>query len=100
MSSSDYLLNSVLTSCVKYIQLSLDELIQKYNEKRAFNCNQLCVCIERILKQRQLDNFSKISPQLKSLICQTFNKLVIELTSLEDPLLIFQLTKLIQILNL
>ena len=105
LSSSDYLLNSVLLTIMKYIELALQDIIssKESNENLdilSYNCNQLANCIEDIILIRKLDNFNSINPQLKDKLCQSLNKIFIELTEQQDPLLAFQITKIIQILSI
>lgn len=120
ISSSDYLLNSVLTEMISHLNMGLTEVIRIYYDhsqssgesleesfKNAeqiniltINCCSICDCLEKIVMIRKLENYNEITPQLKSVLLETLNQVYMDLVKLEDPLLAFQVTKIIQLLAL
>ena len=81
---------------------SLDETLKKVDQINILttNCCCICNCLEKIVTIRNLDNFNPISPQLKSVLLQILNQVYMDLVHLEDPLLAYQITKIIQLLSL
>jgi hypothetical protein len=110
LSTSDYLLNSVLVSIIENLQIVIDFLCEKAsrpdpaNEKAeleniANNCIELCNCVDSIVKIRLLDNYTPINTQIRAHLTKFLNSVFINLTD-TYPLIAIQLSKLIQLLSL
>lgn len=107
LSTSDYLLNSVLNSSINGLQIALDYLcdLNRSNKNKkegeienlSGNCIHLCDCLVSIANIRQLDNYTPISSQIKGNINKILNTIFISLTD-SFPLIAIQLSKLIQLL--
>ena len=55
--------------------------------------------MKKIVSIRKLDDYNEMVQQLKSVLLKTLNQVYMDLVQLEDPLLAFQVTKIIQFLT-
>ncbi len=114
ISTSDHLLNTVLNSTIKSLQISVDYICEMYKRENqpdqnremleeleclAHNCSQLANCIEFIVRLRNLDNFSSINSQVKTNLIHILNTVFINLSDIY-PLLAIQMSKVMQLMNL
>jgi hypothetical protein len=114
ISTSDHLLNTVLNSTIKSLQISVDYICEMYKRENqpdqnremleeleclAQNCSQLANCIEFIVRLRNLDNFSSINSQVKTNLIHILNTVFINLSDIY-PLLAIQMSKVMQLMNL
>jgi hypothetical protein len=110
MSTSDYMLNNVLSSITKglnnAIEYILIELANDPNKKDDLsiwnlidNCKFIIDTIDSIVKMRLLNNYAPISNQVKSNLNNILNNLFIKLTDVYSELAI-SLSKIIQLLAL
>lgn len=127
-STSDYLLNIVLSLTIKSLQISIDYVCEKLRTSRgginyqqiqngqaqidprqaeigeelectAQNCSRLANCIEFIVQIRNLDNFKGINREVKVNVLQILNSIFIHLTEIY-PMLAIQMSKIMQLLKL
>ncbi len=114
ISTSDYLLNMVVNSTIKSLQISVDYICEMHQraiqtdkntemnndlEFLAQNCSQLANCIEFIVRLRNIDNFSKINGQVKMNLIHILNTVFINLSEIY-PLLAIQISKIMQLMNI
>jgi len=114
ISTSDHLLNTVLNSTIKSLQISVDYICEMYKRENqqgqnremleeleclAQNCSQLANCIEFIVRLRNLENFSSINSQVKTNLIHILNTVFINLSDIY-PLLAIQMSKVMQLMNL
>lgn len=116
LSTSDYLVNSVILAIVKNLQIAIDYLHEKSKikppnpimdekqqkietENTAHNCIHLCSCIESIVHCRLLSNYTPLSDTIKTYLNKFLNTVFINLTQ-SHPIIAIQASKVIQLLCL
>ena len=119
LSTSDYLVNTVLNSTLSCLQISIDFICEKYQEiiqlskdgsnaanvstqndeleNCALNCKYLINCMEFIIKLRYLDNFNVINSSVVANLIKVINANLINLSG-TCPILSIELTRLTQLL--